>query len=215
MDAGFWYRTPTSVLNVLNPPLRYRSIGIAAAQAIAFTTTDPGASLPPWTLQSNPRRCVVDTDGPRPLSIRFDIFHSTLQAPIATGAKHGQNDPNAQTDDNSRSKSSARAALTARPSPRACIVADRLPLTILTSLPELIGGPRLGATVRASRVLNPPLRDRSIGIAAAQAIAFTTTDPGARTPPWTLQSNPRRCVVDTDGPDEYEGELSSFNGNTC
>jgi hypothetical protein len=33
-------------LNVLNPLLRYRSIGIAAAQAIAFTTTDPGASLP-------------------------------------------------------------------------------------------------------------------------------------------------------------------------
>jgi hypothetical protein len=28
---------PTNALNVLNPPLRYRSIGIAAAQAIAFT----------------------------------------------------------------------------------------------------------------------------------------------------------------------------------
>lgn len=115
-----------------------------------------------------------------------------------------------QTGDNSRSKSSGQAAFTARPSPRAYIVAYRLPLKILISLPELVGGPRLRATAHVYRVLNPPLRDRSIGIAAAQAIAFTTTDPGACTPPWTLQSNPRRCVVDTDGPTPYKGCLAYF-----
>jgi hypothetical protein len=146
------------------------------------------------------------------MSIRFDIFHSSLHAPIATDAEYGQKDPNMQTADNSHSKSSARATFAARPSPRACIVADWLPLKILTSLPELVGGLRLRATVHVYRVLNPPLRDRSIGIAAAQAIAFTTTDPGACTPPWTLQSNPRRCVVDTDGPTTYKGQLTGFQG---
>jgi hypothetical protein len=40
----------------------------------------------------------------------------------------GQEDGDTQSADNSRSKSSARVAFTARPSCRACIVADWLPL---------------------------------------------------------------------------------------
>jgi hypothetical protein len=82
----------------LNPPLRNRSNGIAAAQAIALTTTDPGASLPPWTLQSNPRRCVVDTDLPKTLSLEVNIFHTTLHAPIVT-TERGQQDENTKNDD--------------------------------------------------------------------------------------------------------------------
>jgi hypothetical protein len=66
-----------------------------------------------------------------------------------------------------------------------------------------------------ARTTSIPLVTRpNAGIAAAQAIAFTTTDPGARTPPWTLQSNPRRCVVDTDGLPQDEDELSNFKGAT-
>jgi hypothetical protein len=64
--------------------------------------------------------------------------------------------------------------------------------------------------MRTTRVLNPPLLYRSIGIAAAQAFAFTTTDPGACTPRWTIQSNPRRCVVDTDGLVHYKGRNCGF-----
>ena len=65
----------------------------------------------------------------------------------------------------------------------------------------------------ARRVVTPVPRDRSIGLAAAQAIAFTTTDPGACTPPWTLQSNPRRCVVDTDGLGFYGDARRGFNSS--
>jgi hypothetical protein len=117
-----------------------------------------------------------------------------------------------KNDGHSLPKPSAHAAFTARPSPRVCIVASRPPLQALASLPELFGGRRLVAAVLITLVLNPPLRYRSIGIAAAQAIAFTTTDPGARTPPWTLQSNPRRCVVDTDGLRGGGGESPIFKG---
>jgi hypothetical protein len=102
------------------------------------------------------------------------------------------------------------ASATARPRPRAGTVAIGRPLKVLTSPPEFDGGQGLAASAPDLKALNPELLDRSLGIAAAQAIAFTATDPGASTPPWTLQRNPRRCVVDTDGPGHLRGTSSLF-----
>ena len=143
---------------------------------------------------------MVDTDESCAKNLRFNIFHANLPFPTAYTDEGAQEERETQTCEETRTQSSARAAFEpTRPSPRACIAAYRPHLLVLTSLPELVGGQRLVAAIRALDVLTPALLDRSIGIAAAQAIAFTTTDPAARTPPWTLQSNPRRCVVDTDG----------------
>jgi hypothetical protein len=198
----------------LNPELLDRSLGIAAAQAIAFTATDPGASVPPWTLQRNPRRCVVDTDRPddRPAR-RFDILHLGILPKKPDCSQNGEQ----PTRDTPRRAASApglpgrtAASATARPRPRAGTVAIGRQLKVLTSPPEFDGGQGLAASAPDLKALNPELLDRSLGIAAAQAIAFTATDPGASTPPWTLQRNPRRCVVDTDGPTYFRGTSSLF-----
>jgi len=200
----------------LNPELLDRSLGIAAAQAIAFTATDPGASVPPWTLQRNPRRCVVDTDGPGSRAIqRFDILHLDLllQEPKGGPDSHQpMRRTSRQTAPAPGLSDRTSACTTARPRPRAGTVANGRPLKVLTSPPEVSGGQGLAVSAPAPRGMNPELLDRSLGIAAAQAIAFTATDPGASTPPWTLQRNPRRCVVDTDGPAAYLGNNSRFQG---
>jgi hypothetical protein len=200
-DAGFWLR-PLQRANVLNPALRHRSIVLAAAQAFALTTTDPGASLPPWTLQSNPRRCVFYTDGARRFAgHRFNIFHTHLRLHIEAKIRSRKQKRNVQNDAVLLPKSSACAIpMTARASPRIGTAAIGRPLKILTSPPDRFWGQGLATAAVLTKVLNPALRHRSIVLAAAQAFAFTTTDPGATTPPWTLQSNPRRCVFYTDGP---------------
>jgi hypothetical protein len=156
---------------------------------------------------------VVDTDGPIGQPSIFDIFHTDLPFPTACTDRSAKKQRDVQTCEDACAESSARVTFEpTRPSPRACIAADWPPLMILTSLPDLVGGQRPVATIRAFDVLTPALLDRSIGIAAAQAIAFTTSDPAARTPPWTLQSNPRRCVVDTDGQRPYRAHDCGFQG---
>ena len=203
-DAGLWNRPPTSDLQGLNPELLDRSLGIAAAPAIAITATDPGASVPPWTLQRNPRRCVVDTDGydDRPVR-RFDILHINLRLPEPKGG-HNSHQPTRRTSRRTAPAPGlpdrALDCSSARSRPRAGTVANGRPLKVLASPPDVRGGQGLAASAPSIQGLNPELLDRSLGIAAAPAIAITATDPGASTPPWTLQRNPRRCVVDTDGP---------------
>jgi len=133
-----------------------------------------------------------------------------LQEPNA-GHRSEKSTCNTKAGQEPRSESSARETiLISRPRPRVCIAARAPPQKILASPPEIDGGRGLVAASRTPLVVNPALRHRSIGIAAAQAFAFTTTDPGARLPPWTLQGNTRRCVVDTDGLTQHRDQQCDF-----
>ncbi len=156
---------------------------------------------------------MVDTDGHGHRGLKFNIFQATLQLqPPKKSHCNADQLRNTPTQALLPTGSLARAVRSpARPCPRACITAHALPLRILTSPPEIIGGLGLVAPRCASNVATPALRDRSIGIAAAQAFAFTTSDPGACTPPWTLQGNTRQCVVDTDGRSKDGGSCKFFN----